>query len=68
MRQANLPGGGGGLLLFEPQRAGAELQVTAPERDGAGEGCSDGEGDGLLDDEDDGSNWEAYIPKGWIVK
>jgi hypothetical protein len=45
---------------------------TYPSGNGNGDGelCgySDGEGDGLLDDEDDGSNWEAYIPKGWIVK
>ena len=36
MRQADLAGGGRGLLLFQPQRAGRQAQMAAADRDGAG--------------------------------
>jgi hypothetical protein len=36
VRQQDLAGGGGGLLLLQPQRPGRQLQVAAADRDGAG--------------------------------
>ena len=36
MGETDLPHGGGGLALFEPQFAGVQLQMAATEGDGAG--------------------------------